>query len=656
MDLKNWLGEWFLKEEGDLPFSLIYGGKPLSEWLGEMHRQVRSAELDEARTGHSIIGDEPQTGLRIGCDLIEYRDFPAVEWVLKFKNTSSKDTPILENIRVLDTILARCDKGEFVLHHVQGCDSLKNDYSPFLMVLSHHVVKTITSVGGRSSNAADGEEKIDGSFPFFNLEFDEGGIIFAVGWTGQWSARFKRDNQTNLRISAGMERTCLKLLPGEEIRSPRILMFTWSGDRIEGHNQFRQFLLKHHTPHMEGLPVVCPLASNTWFLYNGNGVTQENQIEAIRKISEAKIDQDCYWLDAGWYEGQGNWMLDAGNWFPKKRAFPDGLKPVTEEARKHGMGFVLWFEPERVYPGTWLHQHHPDWLLMADEHSERFRKQWLPEAEWLLNLGNPEARRWLTDHISAMVGDLGLTVYRHDFNIDPIGYWRLADPADRQGITEIRYIEGLYAFYDELRRRHPRLLIDNCASGGRRLDLEMLSRSVPLWRDDYCFEPEGVQCHTLGLSLYVPLSGVGFNSADRYIFRSNLAPGMSFCWTKEDVSLDELRARCEEFKMLRPLWSGDFYPLTCHSTAADAWCVWQLNRRDEGRGAVVALRRKESPFPSARLKLRGLDAEGIYELIDLDAGKKSRAAGTELMQTGLEIFLPDQPGSAIITYSIITKP
>jgi alpha-galactosidase len=232
----------------------------------------------------------------------------------------------------------------------------------------------------------------------------------------------------------------------------------------------------------------------------------------------------------------------------------------------------------------------------------------------------------------------------------------VADPADRQGMTEIRYIEGLYTFWDELRRRYPRLLIDNCSSGGRRLDLEMLSRSVPLWRDDYCFEPEGVQCHTLGLNLYVPLSGVGFNSADRYIFRSNLAPGMAFCWTKEEVNLEELRARCGEFKLLRSLWTGDFYPLTCHSTAADAWCVWQLNRRDEGRVAVVALRRKESPFPSARLKLHGLRENSPYELTDLDSGKTFRATGTELIQTGLEIFLSDQPGSAIITYSISKNP
>ena len=84
----------------------------------------------------------------------------------------------------------------------------------------------------------------------------------------------------------------------------------------------------------------------------------------------------------------------------------------------------------------------------------------------ILNLGNPEAREWLTDHISNMISTEGIDVYRQDFNIEPMAFWEKADTPDREGMTEIRYIEGLYTFWDELRFRHPNLIIDNCASGG----------------------------------------------------------------------------------------------------------------------------------------------------------------------------------------------
>ena len=62
--------------------------------------------------------------------------------------------------------------------------------------------------------------------------------------------------------------------------------------------------------------------------------------------------------------------------------------------------------------------------------------------------------------------------------MEPLGFWRGNDPPDRQGITEIRHVEGLLAYWDELRRRHPEMPIDTCASGGRRNDLETLRRAV----------------------------------------------------------------------------------------------------------------------------------------------------------------------------------
>jgi alpha-galactosidase len=81
----------------------------------------------------------------------------------------------------------------------------------------------------------------------------------------------------------------------------------------------------------------------------------------------------------------------------------------------------------------------------------------------LLNLGNDDARAW---------PEQGIDLYRQDFNMDPLRAWRRNDAADRQGITEIKHVTGYLAYRDELRRRHPNMLIDSCASGGGRNDLE----------------------------------------------------------------------------------------------------------------------------------------------------------------------------------------
>ena len=88
--------------------------------------------------------------------------------------------------------------------------------------------------------------------------------------------------------------------------------------------------------------------------------------------------------------------------------------------------------------------------------------------------------------------------------MDPLEYWHAADALDRQGITEVRHVEGYLAYWDELRRRHPDLLIDSCASGGRRNDLETMRRSVPLWRTDWRCEPIGTQGCGYGIALWIP--------------------------------------------------------------------------------------------------------------------------------------------------------
>ena len=101
-------------------------------------------------------------------------------------------------------------------------------------------------------------------------------------------------------------------------------------------------------------------------------------------------------------------------------------------------------------------------------------------------------------------------MYRQDFNIDPLPYWRAADAPDRQGITEMKYVEGYLAYWDELLKRHPKMFIDSCSSGGRRNDVETLRRAVPLLRSDWYNSPEGQQCQTYGLSLWFPFQGTGF--------------------------------------------------------------------------------------------------------------------------------------------------
>ena len=317
------------------------------------------------------------------------------------------------------------------------------------------------------------------------------------------------------------------------------------------------------------------------------------------------------------------------------------MRPISDAVKRMGMGLILWFEPERVHQGTWLDREHHDWVLRLPDNPNG-----------LLDLGHPQARRWLTEHISEMIEREGISIYRQDFNIDPLPFWRATDAPDRQGITEIRHIEGLYALWDELLARHPGLTIDNCASGGRRIDLETTSRSIPLWRTDYqYFEPNGYQCHTYGLNFYLPCSGTGNDTPDTYAFRSSMNCALVLGWNLylPDFPVEQARSLIAEFKRARPFFYGDYYPLTPHSTDDDAWMAYQFHREDMKQGMFLAFRRPDSPRPSLRLKPGGLHPGARYELSFQDTGTSRTATGQELAN-GIDVTIEDAPGSLLVTY------
>ena len=342
-------------------------------------------------------------------------------------------------------------------------------------------------------------------------------------------------------------------------------------------------------------------------------------------------------MDAGWYVNNGDWP-NTGTWEVDPKRFPRGLRAITDHAHEKGVKSIVWFEPERVTPGTWIYERHPVWLLGKDGEQK------------LLNLGSADARKWWTDHADELITEQGIDLYRTDYNIDPLPFWRGADAEDRQGITEIRYVEGFLGYLDELRRRHPQMLIDTCASGGRRNDLETLRRAVPLLRSDYILEPVGQQNHTMGIASWIPFYGTGVNSPDAYHFRSQMCPWITCCYDmrRRDLDYAALRMRHEQWKQVSKFFLKDFYPLTPYATENTAWVAWQFDDPESGAGVIQVFRRADTFYESASLKLQAIDRTARYELTDLDADMRE-VSGDEL-NNGLSISLKKQPQAALITY------
>jgi len=648
MNVQQWVKENFARGKVP-PFSFKYGGLDSKTFITGWNYSAEKLASNDPSTIKSVFTyKDEKTGLTVKCLVTSYSDFPAVEWVLRFANTSGSNSPVIELAEAIDYRFKYRDSGQFILHHSLGSDAKRSDFQPVDEILMNGRKISMMPSGGRSSDNA--------ALPFFNIEAPGNtGVIVAVGWTGRWNANVEQVDGKTVSLTSGMATMKLILYPGEEIRTPSIALLFWKGeDSMTGHNSFRQFILAHHFRKINGKFAEYPLSGS--FDYGDpapcneyNCLTADFAIALVKRYRQFRLVPEVFWLDAGWYTGcgwdKGDWWQNVGNWTPERDRFPDGLKPVSEAVHSAGAKFMVWFEPERVRKGTQFDKLNPEWLLRipGDDNA-------------LYNLGNKDALIYLTDYITNLIKKEGIDYYRQDFNFDPMPFWQKNDKPDRVGMSEIRHIEGLYAYWDSLLVRFPNLLIDNCASGGRRLDIETTSRSAPLWRTDYQYgEPNGYQCHTYGLNFYLPIHGTAIYKSENYTFRSGLGAAAVMNWEvtgRNSESIPAMQKAMEEYKKLRPYYYGDYYPLTGteNMTQDSVWLSYQLNRPLQGDGIIVAFRRKDCKTESIIIKLNGIDSAGTYSLYNEDTGITERVSG-ESLKAGYRIKLSDAPGSLLIIYT-----
>ncbi len=625
------------------PFSFVYGGKSSGALLKAWNSITISQETAENCTYNTLTWNDPETGLAVRCVAAEYTDFPAVEWTLWFKNTGRADTPILEDVQALDTLIdAPANKGSFRLLHARGSHEEARDFTPEESALDQSML--FAPDGGRSS---------DGVMPFFNLSKPGGdGMILGIGWTGQWAASFD-PTADGMRLRAGMERTHLTLHPGEEIRTPATLLLFWSGaDSLRGNNLLRALLLKHYSPRPGGKTVEPPFAVSPHGVIPFEGSTEANMVEGIKNIAAHKFPVDTWWIDAGWNGTQDMWARAVGTWTANPTRYPNGLKPVGDAAHANGLRFLVWFEPERVMPDTWLYNNHPEWLLKPANTPMPWRYQENDKFH-MLNLGNPEALAWVKAEYSRIIGEAGIDIYRQDANLSPLWYWQNGEPENRQGMNEIRHIMGLYDFYDTLMHDHPRLLIDNCASGGRRIDFEMMRRALTLTRSDHIWDPIADQQMTPALSLWMPYVGIGAVVPDPYLMRGGMGPHISlpFDWYHESDMWQKAAAMVEQVKSVRHLFTADFYPLMPCSLDKDRWAAWQYHDDKRNEGLLLAFRRDDCTEDHLHVSPRGLDPEKTYTLTDWDSSPPRDITGKDLA-AGFDISLANKPAAAVIHYTL----
>ena len=636
-------------------FDFAYDGRPCRELLHTWTLAEETLPAERGIARRRITRTDPATGLALILELAVDEAFPAVEWILRLRNTGAADSPLIADVRSFQFIQP-ADLGYIFINTTRGDPARWDSYSPCRHAIGSHFYGQREAVFDEYAFAPVGGRSTDAAWPYFRVEFSStgGGVFAAVGWPGQWQAHASRDTET-FRLTAGQQLTRFRLRPGEEVRAPLSALLFWRGnDTMRAQNLWRRWMLARNLPRPGGQLPAPMLSGSSWpFTDCMVDATTAQQKQFLDLCEQRRLPIDHWWMDAGWYRQERTYRLweGTGTLEVDRKRFPEGIRAISDHARARRIKTILWFEPERVAAGSWLAENKPEWLLRSDA------------SEWrAFDLGNPEARAWLIERVDRMIADEGIDVYRQDFNFPPLDFWRGNDAPERQGITEMHYVEGLLAFWDELRRRHPHLLIDECAAGGRRNDLECMRRAVPLHRTDLNYADQAAkQSMTHGLSAWLPFSGTNvlpFDKVDPYVFRSawSLGTSIAFDVRREDLDYDLLRRLIDERQRLIHYLYGDYYPLTQGGPSEAEWIAWQFHRPDLEEGMLQVFRRTDSPFETGRFRLRGLEPEAVYEVVDLDQlAAPTVMGGRELMETGLTITMREIPQAMIVHYKRVRQ-
>jgi alpha-galactosidase len=211
----------------------------------------------------------------------------------------------------------------------------------------------------------------------------------------------------------------------------------------------------------------CPIIFNDYMNCLEGDPTEEKEVPLI--AAAAAMGCEYFVIDAGWYaEKNENWSETVGLWKPSQSRWPHGLKYTLDRIRSAGMTPGLWLEPEVAGMHSRLAQKPDSWFFLR--HGRRVIKN----SRLLLDFRNPDVRAYLDEVVQRLVKEYGAGYIKMDYNTD--GLEGTETNADSFGQGLLEHNRALLAWLDVLLARYPQLIIENCGSGGGRMDYGMLSR------------------------------------------------------------------------------------------------------------------------------------------------------------------------------------
>lgn len=518
--------------------------------------------------------------------------------------------------------------------------------------------KTVdTKLGARANLLAE---------PFFELGLDdkpregEGRVMLGVvGWTGNFQYTCEVDNTNSLRLIPGINPYASNYVldNGETFTTPEFV-FTLSSQGSgqasrDLHDWCRRYNLR------DGMGKRMTLLNN-W----ENTVFDFDQQKLASLMRDAKdLGVDMFLLDDGWFGNKYPRKDDhagLGDWEATKSKLPLGIPGMVDDAKKAGVKFGIWIEPEMVNPKSELYEKHPDWAITLPNRETYYYRNQL-----VLDLSNPKVQDYVLSVIDRiMVENPDVAYMKWDCN-SPITNIYSHYLGRRQGNLYVDYVRGLYKVFRRVNEKYPRLAMMLCSGGGGRCDYEALKHFTEFWCSDDTDPFERIYIQW-SMSKFFPAKSMAshvtnWNRQTSVKFRFDVCSmvKLGFDIDLKSLSADEykfLKNAVAEYRALEPVvLDGSQYRLI--SPYESSHCA--LNYVSQDKATAVLYTYNLHPRYGANLAnvlLQGLNPSAQYKVMEIYRmpGDNSHSeyegksfSGDYLMKVGLNVLSADNATSHV---------
>ena len=465
-----------------------------------------------------------------------------------------------------------------------------------------------------------------------------------------------------------------RLAPHAKFAAPTVFLGAFTGGPDGAGNQLRPWVRA-----VLGSAATWSDPDYPYTVNNSWGVGMDIDAAAAKKMiaDAAGLGFEMYHLDAGWFRG-------VGDWYPDPRKFPRGLVPLAEDAHRHGMKFGLWVDWAQAgidrEPGA-LNLRDPktrDWLVAdvpAHWQPQRFKGE-------TIDLGVPAAKAYAQTEVNRIVADYHLDMLEHDGYIVAQGCTRRDHPHaapdpqrmsvnhyDGEDIvlssnsTDVSYhaVRAYYDIYQQMRRRHPGLLLEICNDGGRMIDFgsaahgdyfSMTDTYTPLANRRAFYDASFVLPPAM-LEAYEAKWPTPTGANFLYMLRSGMMGWLTVMQNTNDWTAEQHAAARKAIVLyktrLRPLIrDAELFHISLRPDGTH-WDGMEYWDRARGQGVIFAFHGSNIAETEHRFVLGGLNARTIYHLHFEDGTSPDAAAsGQQLMTSGLQVVLREPLSSELI--------